>query len=77
MDDEFFNTLSIHKDKLFFYGYLQGDTFTPTEIVYNMPISRLGLFIRKKIVKNFKDKGIMLATMEKESKGELTRFTIL
>lgn len=77
LDDTFFDRLSEHKKKMCFYGYLENGSFTPMEVLYDLPYGKLGIYVRKNIVKSFKDNEIEIALMAKDNKSNLTRFVIL
>jgi len=61
-DDDFFNKLSIHKNKLSLCGLLnlKKNTFVPTELIYQLDNGELGLYVRKNILSAFNEHGIEL-----------------
>lgn len=79
LNDEFFESLSAHKNKMCFCGFFDGNdnTFTPSEVIYHLPYGNLGIYVRKNIVKAFKDNDIEIGLMGNVNKDTLTRFVIL
>jgi hypothetical protein len=76
--DEFFDEFSTHKNKMTFCGVLNNDTFTFTEINYQIPEKKMGIYVRKRLINGFKDKGIHLM-LKKNSAGndKVTRLFVL
>ena len=81
LDYNFFNNLSIHKNKISFCGFFdnQDNTFTPSEVLYYVECGKLGIYVRKHIVKSFKDCGVELARNLKLNNRDdgITHFMIL
>jgi hypothetical protein len=78
MDDNFFNELSIHKNKLIFSGYVNEDKslFTPTTMIYLHPHKKLGILVRKKILSKFNECDITIILNKKQHEENLTVFTL-
>lgn len=76
---DFMHKFSRHKKLMFFIGYYnQADkTFTPTEIFYNMKPKNFGLYIKKNILKAFKEAEIHLMEVKYQKDAEHTKFKIL
>jgi hypothetical protein len=79
LTDDFFNELSLHKNKMVFYGYLDltAKSFTPTHIIYDHPHKKMGILVKKKIVKRFGDYNIDLIIPKKQRSELVTRFLIV
>lgn len=62
LDQDFFEKLSTHKDKMSLCGLinLKKNTFTPTELVYQLDSGELGLYVRKNILSAFNEYGVEL-----------------
>lgn len=78
MSDEFFDEFSTHKNKMTFCGMLSNDTFTLTEINYQIPVKKMGIYVRKRLINGFKEKGVDLM-LKKNSAGDdkITRLFVL
>ena len=78
LTDEFFNQFAFHKTKMFFCGSYLNDTFTPTEINYMIPTNKMGIYVKKRLISAFKERGIDLI-IKKKMAGEdkMTRLIIL
>jgi hypothetical protein len=79
LDDEFFQELSNHKHKICFCGFWDesNQTFTPSEVIYHLPQGKFGIYIRKTVVKAFKDRGVEITMSGSLQDKTLTRFIIL
>jgi hypothetical protein len=78
INDEFFDEFSTHKNKMTFCGIFSENTFTLTEINYQIPEKKMGIYVRKRLINGFKDRGINLM-LKKNSNGydRMTRLFIL
>lgn len=78
MSDEFFDEFSTHKNKMTFCGMMSNDTFTLTEINYQIPVKKMGIYVRKRLINGFKEKGVDLM-LKKNSAGDdkITRLFVL
>lgn len=78
MDDNFFNELSMHKNKLIFSGYVNEDrtSFILTMMIYLHPHKKLGIFVRKKIISKFSERDIAIVLNKKQYDENVTVFTL-
>lgn len=78
LDDNFFNELSLHKNKLIFCGHISQDKkfFTPNKMIYLHPHKKLGIFVRKKIMSKFIESGLDLLLDKRQPDLSVTIFTI-
>lgn len=78
MNDNFFNELSIHKNKLIFSGYINEDKslFAPTTMIYLYPHKKLGIYVRKKILAKFAECDIVVILNKKQYDENITVFTL-
>lgn len=78
LDDDFFQRLSKHKQNLAFIGFFDENdmTFTPQEMIYHMPNAELGIHLRKRIMKEFRDKGVEVIVKAQTQKKNYTSFII-
>lgn len=82
LDNDFFEKLSIHKDKLSLCGLmnLKKNIFVPTELIYQLDSGELGLYVRKGILSSFNNHGIELTLkykgIEKQVKPKKAVFKI-
>jgi hypothetical protein len=61
LDMNFFDNLSQHKNKIIFFGNFNSKGFfNPIGFVYLYANKKLGLYVKKAIIRNFKEKGIKL-----------------
>ena len=79
LTDEFFDELSLHKRKMTFYGLVDDNmtSFTPTHIIYDHPHKKMGIYVKKKIVKSFLEHDINLVMSKKQPDESMTRFSIV
>jgi hypothetical protein len=78
LDDNFFNDLSIHKNKLIFSGFVNENhtSFTLTKMIYLHPHKKLGIFVRKKILSKFGEHDITIVLNKKQYEENITVFTL-
>jgi len=78
LDDNFFNELSLHKNKLIFCGHISQDKrfFTPNKMIYLYPHKKLGIFVRKKIMSKFIESGLDVLLDKHQPDQSVTMFTI-
>jgi hypothetical protein len=82
LTDNFFNELSVHKNKLILSGQIlthaneEFISFTPTKIIYLYPYKKLGIYVRKKIISKFTECGIDIVLDKKQHDGNISMFTL-
>ncbi len=78
LDDDFFNELSAHKKKIFFYGNVNENKteFRLKSLLYNYQPNKLGLFVKKKIASNFMDRGLTIRLKQNAAYKNFTVFEI-
>ena len=78
LDDNFFNELSVHKNKILFFGLLgdKKDCFTLTKIIYLHPNKKFGIYVRKKITSKFFEKGLPIQLDKKQKDDNITIFVV-
>lgn len=77
LTDSFFIEMSEHKHKIFFYGTYINNVFTPTSIIYNINHKNIGIYVKKNMIKKFKQYGIDIQCNETQFFPTLTFFKII
>ena len=78
LNDNFFNDLSLHKNKIIFSGLVNEDRtiFTLTKMVYLHPYKKLGILVRKNIMLKFNERDVNVRFDKKQLDDNVAVFII-